>query len=258
MWSCENSISKSKELSKKLGSLFSHFVLFHTPYEKHNSSLSFFCISPSQETPDDVTGQSNKVLQWSPGIRFQWLALGNESLLHTTKLLWKNTQETSRRDIRKSFPATHCSCQILHNQQKQMIFRWLLSISPQVLIHFRNREGMAHQDRERLCFSHRLSSFASLPRAWHCRREDVLVDRSRKEELRGLWTHNSAIFHADFNFRYPGLKAITHMLLTCSISSICKMAVIVVTLLLNWDKGKNAQDELWILLRLQLHEIYGT
>lgn len=171
-----------------MGSLFSHLILilFHMLYEQCNASLSFFCVSPSQGITDDVTGQSNKALQWSPGTRFQWLTLGNESSLHTTKLLWKNTQETSRRDINKSFSATHCSCQMLKNQQKQMIFRWLLSISPQVLIHFRDREGMAHQDRKRLCFSHRLSPFASLSSAWHSRREDVLVARSKKEEVRGL------------------------------------------------------------------------
>lgn len=55
---------------------------------------------------DDVTGQSNMVLQLSPGIHFQSLALGNESSSHTTKLLWKNTQETRGRDINKSFPTT--------------------------------------------------------------------------------------------------------------------------------------------------------
>lgn len=46
-----------------MGNLFSHFVLFHMHYEKHNSSLSFSCISPSQEITDDATGQSNKALQ---------------------------------------------------------------------------------------------------------------------------------------------------------------------------------------------------
>jgi len=54
---------------------------------------------------DDVTGQSNMALQLSPGIHFQSLTLGNESSSHTTKLLWKNTQETRGRDINKSFPA---------------------------------------------------------------------------------------------------------------------------------------------------------
>lgn len=70
---------------------------------------------------DDVTGQSNMALQSSPGIRWQSLALGNESSSHTTKLLWKNSQETRGRDINKSVPATPPSCQMLSSQQKQMI-----------------------------------------------------------------------------------------------------------------------------------------
>lgn len=107
---------------------------------------------------DDVTGQSNMALQLSPGIHFQSLALGNESSSHTTKLLWKNTQETRGRETNKSFPATPHSCQMPGSQQKQIIFRWLLSISPRVKSGCPSeRGGMAHWEAEGSCFSHRLT-----------------------------------------------------------------------------------------------------
>lgn len=90
-------------------------------------------------------------LQLSPGIHFQSLALGNENSSCTTKLLWKNTQEACGREINKSIPATPPSCQMLNSQQKQMIFSWLLSISPDAEQQIQSqewsdgeREGMAY------------------------------------------------------------------------------------------------------------------
>lgn len=71
-------------------------------------------------------------LQLSPGIHFQSLALGSESSLHRAKLLWENTQETCGRDINKSISATPHWCQMLSSQQKQIIFRLLLIICPEV------------------------------------------------------------------------------------------------------------------------------
>lgn len=94
---------------------------------------------------DDVTGWSNMDLQLSPGIHFQSLALGNESSLHRAKLLWENTQETCGTDINKSSSATPHWYQMLSSQQKQIIFRLLLIICPQVKsLCPSERGGMAH------------------------------------------------------------------------------------------------------------------
>lgn len=109
---------------------------------------------------DDVTGWSNMDLQLSPGIHFQSLALGNESSLHRAKLLWENTQETCGRDINKSISATPHWCQMLSSQQKQIIFRLLLIICPQVKsLCPSERGGMAHWEAEGWCCSCRLSFF---------------------------------------------------------------------------------------------------
>lgn len=107
---------------------------------------------------DDVTEWSNMALQLSPGIHLQSLALGNESSLHRAKLLWENTQETCGRDINKSISATPHWCQMLSSQQKQIIFRLLLIMCPQVKsLCPSEREGVAHWEAAGWCFCCRLS-----------------------------------------------------------------------------------------------------
>ena len=78
------------------------------------------------------------------------------------KILRKHVEEI----LTKAFQLSPHSCQMLSSQQKQMIFMWFLSISPQVKSGCPSeRGGMAHREGEGLCFSCglRFRSFPFLP-----------------------------------------------------------------------------------------------